>query len=68
MRTKLFFHIMLIMEAVLIILQLATKNEAWTGMICFWSIVIMENISDIIDERNDRNDGNGRSGGNGQHD
>lgn len=63
MRMKLFFHIMLILEAVLIIIQLAAKHEPWVSMMCFWSIAAIKNILDIIDERNDRLGGRGGSNG-----
>ncbi len=59
MKIKLFYHIMLILEALLIFLQLATKHEAWVSMMCFWSIVVMENIADIIDERKNKDGGHG---------
>jgi len=54
MRSKLIYHVILVVEALLIIIQLTTKHEAWIGMMCFWSVVVMENISDIIDEWGNR--------------
>lgn len=66
MRMKLLFRTLLMIEALLIILQIATQRDPWIGMMCFWSIVAVENIFDIIDEV--RNGGNGRNGrgGNGR--
>lgn len=58
-RIKLFFRILLILEALLIIIQLAAKHEAWVSMMCFWSIVAMDNILDIIDERKNKDGGHG---------
>ncbi len=66
MRMKLLFRTLLMIEALLIIVQIATHRDPWIGMMCFWGIVAVENIFDIIDEV--RNGGNGRSGrdGNGR--
>lgn len=66
MRMKLLFRTLLMIEALLIIVQIATHRDPWIGMMCFWGIVAVENIFDIIDEV--RNGGNGRNGrgGNGR--
>ena len=50
---------MLLIEALLIIIQLAVKHEPWISMMSFWSIVAMDNLLDIIGERNGKNGSNG---------
>lgn len=68
MRMKLLFRTLLMIEALLIIVQIAIHRDPWVGMMCFWGIVAVENIFDIIDEvRNGGNDKGGNDrGGNGR--
>lgn len=56
--TKLIYHAVLAAEALLVVFQLATRQEAWVSMMCFWLVVVMMNISYIIDERKKDKDRN----------
>ena len=48
MDCKQFDRIMLMVEAILIIIDLAVYGKALVGMICYWSIVILYHLTDII--------------------
>ena len=41
-------RLVLCIEAVLIILTLATGGKAITGMICYWSLVAFYHLTDFI--------------------
>ena len=48
MDCKQFDRIMLMVEAILIIIDLAVYGKALVGMICYWSIVALYHLTDII--------------------
>ncbi|MBQ1493166.1 MAG: hypothetical protein IIZ39_14530 [Blautia sp.] len=58
METKRFEKIMLMLEAILIVIDLALYGKALVGMLCYWSIVALYHLTDIILGR--KNDGRGK--------
>ena len=58
METKRFEKIMLMLEAILIVIDLAIYGKALVGMLCYWSIVALYHLTDIILGR--KNDGRGK--------
>lgn len=48
MKNKQLQHIILMVEALLIILTLATGGKAVIGMICYWSIVAVNHLTDFL--------------------
>ena len=48
MDCKRFDKLMLLIESVLIIIDLALYGKAKVGMLCYWSIVALYHLTDII--------------------
>ena len=55
MDCKKFDRVLLMAEAILIILDLVLYGNALAGMICYWSIVVLYHLTDIVQGR--KNDG-----------
>ncbi|MBQ1492171.1 MAG: hypothetical protein IIZ39_09425 [Blautia sp.] len=55
MDCKRFDRICLMLEAILIVIDLAIFGKARVGMICYWSIVALYHLTDIVQGR--KNDG-----------
>ena len=53
MDCKQFDRIMLMVEAILIIIDLAVYGKALVGMICYWSIVVLYHLTDLLLGRNE---------------
>ena len=51
MKNKLFMNAMLIVESALILITLLMGKNAWLGIVCYWAVLLMKNISDFIDEK-----------------
>lgn len=51
MKNKLFMNAMLIVESALVLLTLLMGKNAWLGIVCYWAVLLMKNISDFIDEK-----------------
>ena len=51
MKNKLFMNAMLIVESVLVLITLLMGKNAWLGIVCYWAVLLMKNISDFIDEK-----------------
>ena len=51
MKTKRIMIIVLIMEATLVLITLLRGGNAWLGIVCYWAVLLMKNISDYIDEK-----------------
>ena len=49
--------LILTVEAALIILSLATTGKALVGMICYWSIVAVNHLTDFLMSRVEDRDG-----------
>ena len=60
MNRKTLQDLILAIEAALIIVALATGSRTTVGMICYWSIVALNHLTDfiirMIEEREDRKD------------
>ena len=51
MKDKLFMNAMLIVESALVLITLLMGKNAWLGIVCYWAVLLMKNISDFIDEK-----------------
>lgn len=51
MKNKLFMNAMLIVESALVLITLLMGKNAWLGIVCYWAVLLMKNISDFIDEK-----------------
>ena len=51
MKNKLFMNAMLIVESALVLITLLIGKNAWLGIVCYWAVLLMKNISDFIDEK-----------------
>ena len=51
MKTKNFMIVMLIVESALVLIGLLLKKDVWVGIVCYWAVLLMKNISDYIDEK-----------------
>ena len=54
MKTKNLMIILLILESALVLIGLLMKMDVWVGIVCYWFIVLMKNISDYIDVRREQ--------------
>jgi len=50
-KTKNFMIVMLIVESALVLIGLLLKKDVWVGIVCYWAVLLMKNISDYIDEK-----------------
>ena len=57
MKTKIFFIVMLIVESALVLIGLLLKQDVWVGIVCYWAVLLVKNISDYIDEKRKEDDG-----------
>ena len=46
-----FDRLILMLEAILIIVDLAISGNARVGMICYWAIVALYHLTDIIQDK-----------------
>ena len=51
MKNKLYMNAMLIVESALVLITLLMGKNAWLGIVCYWAVLLMKNISDFIDEK-----------------
>ena len=54
MQTQILMSILLIVDAAMILISLFLKQDVWFSMVCYWFVVLLKNISDVIDENNRR--------------
>ncbi len=54
MKTKNLMILILIVESALVLVTLLLGKNAWLGIICYWAVLLMKNISDYIDEKRKR--------------
>ena len=57
MKIKNFFIVMLIVESALVLIGLLLKQDVWVGIVCYWAVLLVKNISDYIDEKRKEDDG-----------
>ena len=50
MKSRTVFGIILILQAVLVIIQLYLKHDAWINMACYWFVVMLRDFSDVLDQ------------------
>ena len=51
MKTKNLMIIILIIESALVLITLLRGENAWFGIVCYWAVLLMKNISDYISEK-----------------
>jgi len=54
MKTKNLMIVLLIIESALVLVGLLMKQDVWVGIVCYWAVLLMKNISDYIDEKRNR--------------
>lgn len=54
MKTRNLMIVLLIVESALVLIGLLFKQDVWFGIICFWAVLLMKNISDYFDNRGKR--------------
>ena len=57
MKTKYIMTLCLLVESALVLAGLLLKQEVWFGIVCYWAVLTMKNLSDFMDERKGRNGG-----------
>ena len=57
MKTKNLMLVMLILESALVLIGLLLKQDVWFGIVCYWMILLMKNITDYLDERKGGHEG-----------
>ena len=63
MRAKNVMMFFLILESLFVLIGTLMKQDMWVGIVCYWTILLMKHICDLMDEKRDRN---GRRKGTGQ--
>ena len=51
MKTKCVMTTCLLVESALVLVGLLLKQEVWFGIVCYWAVLTMKNLSDLMDER-----------------
>lgn len=41
--------VVLIIESALVLAGLLLKQDVWAGIVCYWTVLLMKNISDLYD-------------------
>ena len=54
MKTKDVYVLCLLIESVLVLTGLILKQDVWFGIVCYWAILSMKNLSDYMDRRRNR--------------
>ena len=54
MRTQILMPILLTVDAALVLIGLFLKQDVWFSMTCYWFVLLLKNISDVLDENNRR--------------
>ena len=57
MKTKCVMTACLLVESALVLIGLLLKQEVWFGIVCYWAVLTMKNLSDLMDEREKRHGG-----------
>lgn len=56
MKTKNIMIILLILESALVLIGLLMKKDVWVGVVCYWFILLMKNLTDYLDARKSEQD------------
>ena len=51
MKTKCVLTACLLVESALVLIGLLLKQDVWFGIVCYWAVLTMKNLSDLMDER-----------------
>ena len=57
MKTKDMMTLCLLIESALVLAGLLLKLDVWLGIVCYWSVLTLKNLTDYIDGRMGRNGG-----------
>ena len=55
MKTRTILTLCLLFESALILIGLLLRLDVWFGIVCYWTVVMLKNLLDLLDERNDHN-------------
>lgn len=55
MKTKDLMTLCLLIESALVLAGLLLKQDVWLGIVCYWTVLTLKNLSDYMDGRKDRN-------------
>ena len=47
----------LLIESALVLAGLLLKLDVWFGIVCYWSVLTLKNLTDFMDRRKGRNGG-----------
>ena len=51
MKTKCVMTACLLVESALVLTGLLLKQDVWFGIVCYWAVLTMKNLTDLMDER-----------------
>ena len=51
MKTKCVMTTCLLVESALVLVGLLLKQDVWFGIVCYWAVLTMKNLSDLMAER-----------------
>ena len=57
MKTKCVMTACLLVESALVLTGLLLKQDVWFGIVCYWAVLTMKNLRDLMDEREKRHGG-----------
>jgi hypothetical protein len=57
MKTKDMMTLCLLIESALVLAGLLLKLDVWFGIVCYWSVLTLKNLTDFMDGRKGRNGG-----------
>ena len=57
MKTKDMMTLCLLIESALVLAGLLLKLDVWLGIVCYWSVLTLKNLTDFMDGRKGRNGG-----------
>lgn len=55
MKTKNIMTLCLLIESALVLVGLLLKQDVWFGIVCYWSVLTLKNLSDYMVERRGQN-------------
>lgn len=54
MKTKDLMTLCLLIESALVLAGLLLRQDVWLGIVCYWTVLTLKNLSDYMDGRRDR--------------
>lgn len=61
MKTRTILTLCLLFESAIVLIGLLLKLDVWFGIVCYWTVVLLKNLLDLLDEKNDHNRKGGTS-------